>query len=78
MRRYIVFAGPVLGTQGGACDFLLDFSKLKDAENYRAQFLGLHRPRQYWSHVWDTKECLIIPNVHDEHGPVMADMLTGD
>ena len=73
MKRYAVFAGTVLGTPGGACDFLVDFSSLKSALDYRAQFLSLERPKEYWSHVWDTRDFKIIPNQPDEYGEVMGD-----
>lgn len=73
MKRYAVFAGTVLGTPGGACDFLVDFSSLKSALDYRAQFLSLERSKQYWSHIWDTRDFKIIPNQPDEHGEVMGD-----
>jgi len=73
VKRYAVFAGTVLGTPGGACDFLVDFSKLQDALNYRSQFLSLERKKQYWSHVWDTRDFKIIPNQPDEYGEVMGD-----
>lgn len=75
MKRYVVFAGPVLGTAGGACDFLIDFSRLDAALSYRTQFLSLERKKQYWSHVWDTKEFKIFPQQADEYGEVMGDEL---
>ena len=75
MKRYIVFAGNVLGTPGGACDFVSDFSSLKSALSYRHMFLSLDRKKQQWCHVWDTKLCKIIPQEADEHGDVMSDTL---
>ena len=72
MKRYIVFAGNVLGTPGGACDFVSDFSSLKSALGYRLMFLELDRKKQQWCHVWDTKLCKIIPDAPDEHGEIMS------
>ena len=73
MKRYAVFAGTVSGTSGGAYDFLVDFSSLKSALDYRSQFLSLERKKQYWCHVWDTQDFKIIPNQPDEYGKVMGD-----
>ena len=75
MKRYVVFAGTVLGTPGGACDFLVDFSRLDAALAYRQQFLSLERKKEYWSHVWDTRDFKIIPDQPDEYGEVMGDNL---
>lgn len=75
MKRYVVFFGPVLGTRGGACDYIKDFSKLKDALNYRQTLLSLDRPKDHWSHVWDTKEFKIFPTQPDEYGEIMGDEL---
>lgn len=75
MKRYVVFAGNVLGTPGGARDFVSDFSSLKSALSYRHMFLSLYRKKQQWCHVWDTKLCKIIPQEADEHGEVMSDTL---
>lgn len=75
MKRYVVFFGPILGTKGGAADFIRDFSRKKDALNYRQTLLSLDRPKDYWSHVWDTKEFKIFPQQADEYGEVMGDEL---
>lgn len=75
MKRYVVFAGNVLGTPGGACDYVSDFRRLRDALVYRQIFLSLDRKKQQWCHVWDTKECILIPNQADEHGEAMSDTL---
>ena len=75
MKRYIVFAGNILGTPGGACDFVSAFSALKAALGYRHMFLSLDRKRQQWCHVLDTKLCKIIQQEADEHGEVMSDTL---
>lgn len=67
MKRYVVFGGDRAYAEGGALDFIADFSNKDEAINYRITLLASRRG--WWSHVWDTKLHTIYPDVEeDEHG----------
>jgi hypothetical protein len=72
MKRYVVFAGDRCYASGGACDYVMDFSKIGEAEAYRNSLVvdrNGNTDTRKWAHVWDTKLHTIYPNEdEDEYG----------
>lgn len=72
MKRYVVFAGDRCYAVGGACDYVMDFSKKQEAESYRNSLVTDHKgdmDTRKWAHVWDTKLHTIYPSdEEDEYG----------
>lgn len=65
MKRYVVFAGDRCYAQGGACDYLLDFSVKKEAIDYRRNYVQ-QSSHNRWAHVWDTKTMTIYPTTEED------------
>lgn len=63
MKRYVVFAGDRAYAMGGALDYVMDFSRVEEAKNYRDQCAQRHGT---WAHVWDTKLHTIYPDVEED------------
>jgi hypothetical protein len=66
MKRYLVFGGDRCYATGGAFDYLIDMSKLSDAQSYRHQYLSHNRGSLMWCHIFDTRDCKIIPSGEED------------
>lgn len=66
MKRYILFGGQRCYAEGGACDYLIDLSSIKEARSFRYQYLSHQRGATMWCHIFDTKTGEIIPSGEED------------
>lgn len=61
MKRYIVFGGDRCYAEGGAFDYLIDVSNMKEAKSFRHQYLSQNRGSTMWCHIFDTRTGQVTP-----------------